>query len=255
MEIDADIGFLTEILLLSARLGAVLLFTPLFSVASVPANIRVAFIVSLAFVLLSGLGQSGSPAIATMSGLMLALVNEVALGALLGFGVQVAFGAFVFAGKMLDLQMGFGVAELINPGTNSHEPLLGTVLNLMAVITFFLVDGHHLLLRGISYSLQRVPLGSGLYSFDITLVVAMFGQMFIYGLMVAAPVLFVLLLVDVGMAIASRSMPQLNIFIVSLPLKIFVGLMVLALSLSHLKALINIIFVAPFRYWERVING
>lgn len=255
MEVNADMNFLSAILLLSARLGAVLLFTPLFSVAPVPANVRVVFILALALVLLIGLGRTEFPPILTMSDLVVSILHELLLGALLGFGVLAAFGAFLFAGKMLDLQMGFGVAELISPGTNTHEPLLGMLLNMMAVITFFLVDGHHLLLRGIAYSLHNVPLGSGLYNFDITSVVAMFGKMFVYGLMIAAPVLFVLLLLDVGMAVASRSMPQLNIFIISLPLKIFVGLMVLALSLSHLKVLINIIFIAPFRYWERVIGA
>jgi len=95
--------------------------------------------------------------------------------------------------------------------------------------------------------------GQGLAQLQIDAVVAQFGRMFSYGLMLVAPAVFSLLLLDAGMAIIARTMPQLNIFIVGLPLKIFVGSMVLVFSLNYLGPLFKKIFESVFRYWEHVL--
>lgn len=183
---------------------------------------------------------------------MHAMVNELILGMILAFGLFTAFGAFLFGGRIIDFQMGFGVANLIDPATQSQAPMLGTVLNLMAVMTFFLLDGHHLLIRGLVYSLQKIPPGSSLHEVDVQAIIAQFGVMFVYGLAVVAPVVAVLLMLDVGMAVAARTMPQVNMFIVGFPLKIFMGLLVLALSLNYMGPLLEKIYASIFIYWQRV---
>lgn len=76
--------------------------------------------------------------------------------------------------------------------------------------------------------------------------------MFVYGLAVVAPVVAVLLMLDVGMAVAARTMPQVNMFIVGFPLKIFMGLLVLALSLNYMGPLLEKIYASIFLYWQRV---
>lgn len=254
MRIEADIAFMTALLLVFIRLSALFLLTPLFATTQVPVKIRVLFLLALAGMLVAGLRITPTEVPHTIAALFEAAIHELIIGALLAFGLFAAFGAFLFGGRILDLQMGFGVANLIDPATNTQGPLLGTVLNLAGVATFFLLDGHHMMIRGIAYSLELAPLGQGLGQLHIDAVIAQFGRMFVYGLMLVAPAVFALLLLDVGLAIAARTMPQLNIFIVGLPLKIFVGSVVLALSLNYLSPLLNKIFESAFRYWEQVLN-
>jgi len=153
--------------------------------------------------------------------------------------------------KILDFQMGFGVASLIDPATNAQAPMIGTLLNMLAVMIFFLVDGHHLLIRGIAYSLMAYPPGTAV-SIDSQVMIAQFGSMFVYGVMLIAPVMFVILLIDVCMGVAARTMPQVNMFIVMLPLKIFVGLVVLMISLSFLLPLMKKIYISIFEYWQQL---
>ena len=145
------------------------------------------------------------------------------IGAALAFGLFAAFGAFLFGGRLIDSQIGFAVANLIDPITRAQGPLIGTVLNLTAIAVFLAVDGHHLIIRGLADSLARFPPGQPITELGVTAVTAQFGVVFAYGLMLVAPAVFALLLLDVALAVVARTMPQMNIFIVSLPLKVFVG--------------------------------
>lgn len=253
MRIEMDLAFVTALLLMSIRLSACFLLTPLFSAAQIPIRIRTFFLVALAAMLVTGLQITPEHVPQTLAELFEASLHELVVGGLLAFGLFTAFGAFLFGGRILDFQMGFGVANLIDPATNTQGPLLGTILNVAAVTIFFLLDGHHMMIRGIAFSLEQAPLGQGLASLNIDVIAAQFGRMFVYGLMLVAPAVFILLLLDVGLAIAARTMPQVNIFIVGLPLKIFVGSVVLALSLSYLSPLLKKIFESIFRFWERVL--
>jgi flagellar biosynthetic protein FliR len=154
----------------------------------------------------------------------------------------------------MDLQMGFGVASLIDPATRTQSPLLGTLLNLVALAVFFAVDGHHLVIRGLAYSLVQLPPGSSLAALEPAAVVAQFGAMFVFAVALAAPVIFVLLLVDVALAVMARTMPQMNVFIVSLPLKIMVGLLVLVMSMQYMGPVMERVFEGMFDYWQRVLG-
>jgi flagellar biosynthetic protein FliR len=123
---------------------------------------------------------------------------------------------------------------------------------MMAVGTFYLLDGHRMLIRGLAFSLDRVPIGAGFQALQIEAVVAQFGVMFVFGLAAVSPSVLALLLMDTAMAVAARTMPQVNVFILSLPLKILVGLTVLALTLPSVAPLLERVFESFFRYWERV---
>src|SRR6185436_21069088 len=121
------------------------------------------------------------------------------------FGVFTAFAALLFGGRLLDIQIGFGIANVFDPVTRTQGPLVGTALNLMAIAVFFAIDGHHMLIRGLAYSLAQFPPGRPLSELNGAAVVAQFGVVFAYGLMIVAPAVIVLLLLDVGLAIAART--------------------------------------------------
>lgn len=254
MDLSFELALLTTILLVFTRLSGLLLMSPLFALAPIPARVRIFVLLALAAVLVVAMPQPDLVGRLTLAGLLGAMLQELVIGALLAFGLFAAFGAFLFGGRIVDFQMGFGVANLIDPATEAQSPLLGTALNLMAVATFFLLDGHHWLLRGIVLSLEAVPPGSALASLAPGPLIAQFGLMFTYGLMLVAPAVFTLLLLDVGLAVAARTMPQVNMFIVSLPLKILVGLSVLALSVNYLGPLMQKIFGSIFSFWQAVLE-
>lgn len=255
MNIAVDVGFINLVLLILCRVGTFFLLTPLFAITQVPIKIRMLFLLAVSVCLaiaLSNFGYENSEL--TLTALSLSMLSELMIGAVMAFGVFTAFGAFLFGGRVIDFQMGFGVAGLIDPSTNAQAPLLGTVINMTAVLTFFLIDGHLLLIKSLAYSLEMHPPHSGGFDLDLDLLIKQFGLMFVYGMAVVAPVVFTLLLIDVGMAVAARTMPQVNMFIVSLPLKILVGLMIFALSILGMRSVFEDVYTDMFIYMDQLFS-
>ena len=253
MNITADVQFLTSVLLASVRVGAVFLFTPILAVTQAPIRFRVFFVLGLAAILVSSVAVSPVKAPIDLAELVYYAIQELVTGGVMAFGLLTAFGAFLLGGRILDFQMGFGVASLIDPATNTQSAMMGVVLNIIAVMAFFMVDGHHMVLRGLAYSFEKIPLGVGLTEISVDVVVKQFGYMFSFAVMAVAPALFAILMLDVGLAVMARTMPQVNIFFVSMPLKIAVGLMMTALSMQYIWPLMGKVFKSVFSFWDEVL--
>lgn len=254
MEVSAEVAWVTAVLLVSIRISALFLLTPLFAVAQVPVRVRVILTLAMAVLMVASLDLRSIMVPLNLAQFFSAAIVEFVLGAMLAFGVYAAFAAFLLGGRIIDMQMGFGVASLIDPATRSQAPLLGTVLNLVAVMVFFAIDGHHLIIRGLAFSLSQIPPGSPMPEIKMAALLAQFGGMFTYGLAIVAPVVFTLLLLDAGLGVMARTMPQMNVFIVSLPIKIMVGLIILAISMRYLSPVMKNVFQSMFGYWERILN-
>lgn len=253
MILDTSAAWLAAVLLCSVRLSAMLLLAPVLQAMRLPLRIRVAFVVALSVALVSGMRLVPAATPAGLPDLVHAAIGEAGLGALLGFGLFTAFAAFHFAGNLLDLQMGFNIANLLDPITHSQSPLLATLFGMLAVMLFFAFDAHHALLRGFAWSLERVPLGTALAPPQPALLAAQFGSLYVLGLMLAAPVLFCLFLIELVLSVLSRNLQQMNVFVLGAPIKIGVGLTLLALTAAHIGQLSQRIFHSMFQFWEAVL--
>ena len=247
-------AWLTAVFLLAVRLGPLFVLAPVFGSASIPVSLRVMFALALAALLVSARPDGLDVGDIHAGNLIQAALAEAAFGMAMAFGLMCAFGAFLFAGRLLDIQVGFGVATLFDPGTRAASPLLGTALNLLALTVFFALDGHHLIIRAAADSIAHVPPGAGPARLDAAAVVAAFGAMFGFGLGIVAPALITLLLLDIALGVVARTMPQMNIFIVAMPLKVAVGLLVLSLSVAQLGPVMHRIFGALNAYWQPLVN-
>ena len=124
------------------------------------------------------------------------------------------------------------------------------MMTMLGALIFMETGAHHELLRGLSFSLQAVPLGQMGTGLDITVLVAEFGAIFTYGFVIASPVILGLMLLDIAAAVISRTMPQVNIYFVVLPFKIFLGLILIAIALTQLGPLLRTLFGLSFQYWR-----
>lgn len=255
MTIRFDTAWLVAVMLVAMRLGVFLTATPIFSAMRMPPQVRVLVSISLATALVAGMGVSSWVAPQTSAALFFAVLIEAAIGAVLAFGVMTTFAALLFGGRLLDLQIGFGIASLYDPVTRAASPLLGTALNMMGILVFLALDGHHELMRALALSLETAPPGGGWPNVNFAAIVAQFGAIFSMGLALAAPVVFGLLILDMALAILSRTMPQMNIFFVSMPLRIATGLILLALSLHYVGPLLKQLFASMSDYLRGVLGG
>jgi flagellar biosynthetic protein FliR len=241
MNVVIDEAWLVSLLLIATRLAGLFLLLPALGFTVIPARVQLIFVFALALLFALSLG---TPQVHVTSLLQLVRVAcvELSKGALLAFSVNAAFAALQFAGQLLDFQIGFNAAALFNINTQAHDPLLSSLYSMLAGVLFLVFDAHHELLRGLAESFREQPVGDLALALDPGRLAAQFGGVFLYGFMVASPVVLGLFMFDVAMAFISRSMPQLNIYFVSLPLKIFWGLMLVVGSLVEVGPLVRTIF-------------
>jgi flagellar biosynthetic protein FliR len=254
MAIDIDPAWMMAVFFTALRLGVVLMMTPIFSNLSGLVTVRVLLTLSLSALLVSGLGTRLPPPALELGPVLLAALAELVTGLTLAFGVFAAFGAFSVAGKILDVQSGFGLGNVYDPVTRAGAPLFATLLNLAAVAVFFGMDAHHALLRGMAFSLREVAPGSGFHELDAEAVIRQFGLMFSLGVALIIPVMLCLLLAETGLAVVSRVLPQMNVFVVGVPVKIVVGLAVFALTMGTLQPVMARVYASIFIYWEQVLS-
>ena len=254
MNIEFETSWIISVLLVSIRLAVLMFATPLDGMGRVPTKVRIYFTLGMSALLVNVVGVEVIEMPNGLTQLIIMAMNEFIVGLALAFGIYAAFAAFHVGGRLLDFQTGFGAANVLNPVDNTQSPVIGTLLVMLAALVFFLLDLHHLWLRGIAYSLEVVPIGTRFHGLNIDLIVAQFGKVFVYGLVVAAPVVIGLLLVDVGVAVMARTMPQMNVYFLFLPLKIFLGLTLLALSLRYMLPLIETILKNIFVYWHLLLS-
>jgi len=243
-------GWLQATLLLSLRIGATFAMTPVFHSASLPATMRLLLVLGLSVALAGGLA-SPLPAFMHSGEFVAAALSELALGATLGLGVLLAFGAFRTAGQLLDVQLGFGMAQMLDPVTQRPIPILTSAFEALAVLVFFLVDGHHALLRGIRYSVECFPIGASwpLSSWTAPMLHQVAG-LFTLGFALAAPVVFCVLLVEAALGVIGRNLPQMNTFAVGASLKIAVGLVALSLWAPALGGLMTRSYAGIVDAWD-----
>jgi flagellar biosynthesis protein FliR len=241
-------------MLVSLRLAPLFLFAPVFGSMSLPAHFRVFFVLALSYLLTAALGLDVGAVPIEPIAIVRAVVGELIIGTAIAAGVIMGFAAFSFAGRMLDLQIGFGVASLLDLNTRAATPLIGTALSMMAVTMFYLVDGHHMLLRGVAYSFERLPLAQGIGGLDIGFLVAFAGSLFSFGLVLIAPIVLMLFLIDVGLAVMSRTMPQMNVFVLGISIKVFVGMLLLAVSVRYMGGVASKVFESVYQYLDLVVS-
>ena len=242
MSFQINPAWALAVFLMACRLAGVLLLSPVLGFATLPRRVRVIFVLLMAMVL--AVPAQLSIPLQGLEPVGLAVLAGVALlqGALVGAALRAAVAAFGFGGQLVDFQIGFNAAAILNPATEVQSSLVGTLLETLSVLLFLLLDLHHVLLRGLAEVFRPAPL-SLIQPADLThAVLDQSALIFAGGLALVMPVVVGLFLLDLTVAALSRSMPQINIYFVALPLKVFAGLTLVALSVSYLVPLSSRIF-------------
>ena len=228
------------LILVFARVSMIIAVIPVFGSANVPITAKVGLSAFISIIVYSFTESIGIPEGLSIIGLFTLLLKEGIIGLLFGFIAGMLFFAIQFAGHFISFQMGFAMVQIIDPQSQEHVPIIGQFYFIMAILLFLLINGHHLLLNGLVESFRIVPIGTGILSGELTeLLTKLTGNVFVLALKIASPILVTLFLTDVMMGIIARTVPQMNIFFVSLPLKIGMGMILVVSTLSVFPLLIE----------------
>ena len=227
-------------MLVLARISLIVSVVPIFGSANVPIPVKIGLSVFLTLISYSFAEASGVPHDLSISELFALMLREALLGMLFGFVTGILFYAIQFAGHFISFQMGFAMVQVIDPQSQERVPIIGRFYFIMSILLFLLINGHHLVLTLLVESFRIVPLGTAVLSEElIGSLTLMGGGVFILAVKIASPILVTLFLTDVMMGIIARTVPQMNVFFVSLPLKIGLGLTLVVMTLSTFPWLIE----------------
>jgi flagellar biosynthesis protein FliR len=220
--------------ILLVRPGALLLVGPGLGGQHVPIQARIGLAALLAFALAPSVDIPPGPD----AGVWVVVVRELAIGLALGLAARALIAGAELGGHICSQQIGFSYAATIDPDNGARNTALASLYGLLAIFTWLLIGGHHLLLRALHASYVRLPIGAG--GLDGSLLASVrevLGVVFVTGLRLAAPVIAVLLLVEVALGLISRAAPALNFFVIGYPVRLAVGLMVVVLTIATVPGL------------------
>lgn len=161
------------------------------------------------------------------------VIQEIGFGLLMGLVVTTFLYAVYIAGQLMDVPMGFGMVNLLDPQIGMEVPMMAQFHFMLAMLLFLTIDGHHVLLRYLVMSFRAAPVAM-IGSFDTAYpaIVEVIGTAFNFGFRIALPIVGVLFLTDVLLGVAVRAVPQINVFFIGFPIKAALGLVVLILGLG-----------------------
>lgn len=250
---DNVIGFILInfqlFLLILTRLTGLFVISPIFSRSNVPMTMKIGLAVTLSLILLPLSIHNVNLDINNIRALIFFSTTEFLIGIIIGFISFIYFSVVYLAGTVIDIQMGFGMVNIMDPQTNAQMPIMSGLYSILISLVFLTVNGHHMLIQSIIHSYEVLPIGFqiSINQNIITHLTHMLLETFALSLQLSAPILISIFLVNVILGILARTMPQMNIFMVGMPLKIFIGIIIVFLSLSFFISYSEVVFDKMFR--------
>jgi flagellar biosynthetic protein FliR len=252
MSIFSQLGLMRDhldyVFLLFVRVSGLLISSPIFGRKNVPNIAKIGFCAVLTVVFMSGLpAPAVYPVYNNLLTYALILVRELVFGMAMGFILTAMFNLTMTAGAIMDYQIGYSMASIYDFQNNMQTPITGNLFNIMLLVIFFMVDGHLKLIEVIQKTITAIPIGMAMAPPDILWVAAeVMAKSFVLSVMVAMPVLAAGVLMEIALGAVIKTVPQMNMFVVGIPVKIIVGLIVMLLTFSLFASFTKDIFSATF---------
>ncbi len=231
MTVDISIAS-QKFILIVIRVAAILWLLPIFSSRAVSVPYKAGLSLVIAFFLFDlvsvnqGLGNDPYY-------MLLLIIKEMFIGLMISFFVRILFAIVSSAGEIAAFQTGFSFARSMDPNTMNYVSVLEQFKNILAVIIFFAIDAHHILIQGMVVSFKEIPVGAVVLNKSfLQYMGGMTGRVFSAGLKIGAPLIVTLFIVELALGLLARMVPQVNIFVEGMPMKILITMVVLTFSLG-----------------------
>jgi len=236
-------------LLIFVRATGLFIISPIFSKESVPSVIKIGFAFLFSILLINVIDYE---VVDTNGVLVILIINELLVGLIIGFISYIFFTALYLTGQIVSMQIGFGMVNVMDPQSNVQIPVMGNFYYIIALLIFLLINGHHMLIEALVSSYELLPIGYSIFQLEILdQMIRIFGQVFIIGFKISSPILATIILADVLLGVLARTMPQMNVFIVGMPLKIMVGIVAVIVMMPLFIIALQHIFT---NMYEEIFN-
>jgi flagellar biosynthetic protein FliR len=244
-------GWLVELFWPFVRIGSCFMLAPAFGAQMVPARIRIVLAGAVAL-LVAPLVTVPDVSPFSAAGVLIT-VQQIIIGAALGFSLQILFEAVSLGGELLANSMGLSLAFNIDPQNGASTPTVGQLYSILVTLIFLVLNGHLALINTLVDGFHTLPIGtSGLGANGLWSVVNWGSQLFSGALVVALPGVTALLIANLAFGVVSRAAPTLNIFSVGLPVSLVFGLVAIMASLPALESSFIRLLAAALDFLRRL---
>ncbi|MDH4562676.1 flagellar biosynthetic protein FliR [Pseudomonas sp. BN411] len=233
---DAQIGgWVGSFVLPLFRIAALLMTMPIIGTQLVPTRVRLYLALAISVVLVPTLPPMPQVDAINLGNILL-IGEQILVGALFGFVLQLFFHAFVVAGQIISMQMGLGFASMVDPTNGVSVPVLGQFYLMLVTLLFLAMNGHLVVFEILAESFVTLPVGGGLLTNHYWEVAGKLGWVMGAGLLLSLPAITALLVVNLAFGVMTRAAPQLNIFSIGFPLTLALGLVIVWIGMADALA-------------------
>lgn len=227
-------------LLVLVRTSGIFLISPFFSSQNVPNIMKVGFSIILSVLITLTLDVKVDYTDITFVSI---IIKELMVGFVIGFISYAFFSTFYVMGQIIDMKIGFGMINVMDPQHRVQVPLMGNFYYILAFLLLLSINGHHIIINALIDSYNFIPIGKFVIKEDSAfLLVDVLAKSFATGFKLSAPIVIIIFLTDLLLGILSRTIPQINVFIVGMPLEILIGLLIISVSMPIFYAMATGVF-------------
>jgi flagellar biosynthetic protein FliR len=231
------------VILIFIRISTALISSPVFGTKVIPTLPKTFLSIILAYIVFLSIDRSSITTVPTGYMLVIFSIKEAITGLIIGFMLQFVFWGVSYAGTLIGFDMGLTMAEVFNPASEESNNVVGEFLYYGALMMFFLINGHHYLISSLKHSFSVIPLGK----FTLTkpvydLIVIYSASIFVIAVKIASPIMVSFFLITIAEGVIARIIPQMQVFFVTQPLRIGIGiLMISAITPIYLYVIKNLL--------------
>lgn len=244
---------ISGLLTIGVRLTGMMLFAPCFGSVAIPARVKAGLVIALTVVLFPSVGKGIGTY--TMAEWPLLILTEFTIGVGMGLATNLVFEAVQLAGSMLSIQMGYSLANILDPQTQVDTTVVPVFYQSVVMLLFLRMDVHYWILRAIGNSFLYMPPGTTHLSSMFTLTaLTMAGEIFGLGVQIAAPVLSATIVADVVLGLLAKASPQMPVMIIGTAVKSTLGIFILIATLKYWPDLFHRLFLDSVEKGERLLH-
>lgn len=238
--VDLIFGQYQIFLLVMVRTSGIFIFSPFFSAQNIPNIMKVGLTFSISLLITATIPSVPS---LTNEVLVIIIFKELMVGLIIGFISYAFFSAFYVMGQIIDMKIGFGMVNVVDPQNKVQVPLMGNFYYILAFLLLLAFNGHHIIISGLLDSYNYIPIGEFKYTEEaVNLLVGTLSKSFEIGFKLSTPIVAIIFLTDIVLGIMSKTIPQMNVFVVGMPLKALIGLFIVMVSMPIFYNTVNKIF-------------
>ena len=243
-------------LLILTRISTFVSVAPFFNTRGIPARVRVGMAGCIALMLMAVLPEPDYT-YEDVIGYGVIAIKEGITGLLIGFSASICNSIVLFAGTIIDLQIGLSMAQEYNPMTQMNESVTGSLYNYLVLLVLLTSRMYEYVIRAICDSYQLIKIGGQVFQWDVLLTgfLSYMSNLLVVGFRISIPVFTCMMVTNCILGIMAKVAPQMNMFTVGMQIKLLAGLIIVFISISLLPTIANFIAIEMKRIVVYMIKG